>query len=103
MSYTICNVSNTQKDKKGNPKSIPHTFGIGTLTDARKEAYDQIAREHYGHVMKRIYNRQIVKDILKDRKYLGKVTWCPKCERILWNDGKEWYALTKNGRLGKKM
>lgn len=103
MTYTICNVSNTQKDRKGNPKSIPHIFDISTLTDARKEAYTQITREHSAHISKRVYDRPIKKEILKNGVYLGKTIWCPKCERILWNNGKEWYTLTKNGRLGKKV
>ena len=43
-------------------------------------------------------NKTLVSKFVEDFK---KVTWCPKCKKILWNDGREWYTLMKNGRLGK--
>lgn len=95
--YTVCNV----KDRKGELSPTDFIVSTDTLTDARKRAYALVWKEHMGR--RRTDSTPIRKGIFKSTERIGKVTWCPKCNKILWNDGKEWYTLMKNGRLGKKV
>ena len=93
--YTVCEV----KDRKGELSPTDFIVSTDTLTDARKKAYEIVWKEH----MRKGADRPIKKGVFKAGEKVKKVTWCPKCKKILWNDGKEWYALMKNGRLGKKV
>ena len=93
--YTVCNV----KDRKGELSPTDFIVSTNTLTDARKKAYEIVWKEH----MRNGTNKPIKKGVFKAGEEVKKVTWCPRCKKILWNDGKEWYTLMKNGRLGKKI
>ena len=89
------------KDRKGGLTPTVLIVSTDTLTDARKRAYALIWKEHMRQ--RGIDGTLMRKGIFRSTERIGKVIWCPKCNRILWNDGKEWYTLMKNGRLGKKV
>lgn len=95
--YAVCEV----KDRKGRLSPTDLIVSTDTLTDARKRAYALIWKEHMRQ--RGTDSTPIRKGIFRSTERIGKVIWCPKCNKILWNDNENWYTLMKNGRLGKKV
>lgn len=98
MVYSIYEI----KERRSGQVPAPTSFiaKTQTLIDARKKASELIWKEHIEHPYT---ERPIRRGIFKAEEFIGKVTWCIRCKKVLWNEGKGWYALTKSGRLGKKV
>lgn len=96
MTYTICEI----EEKDGRLTPVKFVASTSTLTDARKKAYAIVWNNHKGtHNSDRPNKR----GIFGPKGKVGKVTWCTKCNKILWNDGKAWYSLASDGKLKKKV
>ena len=96
MGYKVCDI----KEKDGGYVPVRPLTSADTLTDARKKAYGIVWNEHTRHPHT---ENPIRKGVFKAERFVGKVTWCTRCEKVLWNEDKDWHALMKSGRLGKKV
>lgn len=96
MGFKVCDI----KEKDGCFVPVRPLTSADTLTDARKKAYGIVWNEHTIHPHT---ERPVRKGVFKAGEFIGKVTWCIRCEKVLWNEGKNWYALTKSGKLGKRV
>lgn len=100
MIYSVYEI----KERRNGLPPAPTAFiaKTQTLVDARKKASELVWKEHVAQV-RRGTNTPIRKGIFSENGYLGKVVWCTKCERILWNKDNTWYGVAYDGRLEGKV